>query len=331
MLKPCLMLIGTLLSMNVFAETAITQSTLANVAIYPEVSIPASAISLNDAKISSEIRARVKSIPVLVGDKVKKGEILVELNTKDAKLNLRRSKVALKGIESRLELAAYQFEQAKALFKDKAITDELLRKRQADLTTLQAEKESQKVNVEIAQQELDKCIVRAPFNAVVTERLAQEGELANPGTQLIRVIDISHIEVSAKIQPQDIYSFENAGQLEFNTTNSVFTLKLRKLTETIDPIQRNREARLVFTEKIALPGSTGTLRWKQSTPHIPANLIVRRDNKLGVFINQNGKAKFIEIKNTTEGRPGPVDLALDSKIIVNGRFSTQNGDNLTIK
>jgi len=325
------MLIATFLSINVFAETAVTQSSLANIAIYPEVSIPATAISLNDARISAEVRARVKSIPVLVGDKVKQGDVLVELNTKDAELNLRRSEVTLKGIESRLKLAAYQYDQADALFKDKAITDELLRKRQADLTSLQAERESQKVNVEIAQQELDKCIVRAPFDAVVTERLAQEGELANPGTQLIRVVDISRIEVSAKIQPQDIYSFENAGRLEFKTSNSVFTLKLRKLTETIDPIQRNREARLIFTKNIALPGSTGILLWKQTIPHIPANLIVRRDNKLGVFINQNNKAKFVEIKNTTEGRPGPVNLKPDSKIIINGRFSTQNGDDLVVK
>jgi len=331
MLKPYLVLIGTILSINAFADTAVTQSTLTDIAIYPEVSIPATAISLNDAKISSEVRARVKKIPVLVGDKVKLGDVLVELNTKDSKLNLRRAEVALKGIESRLELAAYQFDQAQALFKNKAITDELLRKRQADLTSLQAEKETQTVNVEIAQQELNKCIVRAPFNAVVTERLAQEGELANPGTQLIRVVDISHIEVSAKIQPQDIYSFENAGRLEFKTSNSTYTLKLRKLTETIDPIQRNREARLLFTEKIALPGSTGTLRWKQTIPHIPANLIVRRDNKLGVFINQDNKAKFVEIKNTTEGRPGPVNLSLDSKVIINGRFSAQNGDDLTVK
>jgi len=325
------MLISTILSLNVFADTAVTQSPLVDIAIFPEVSIPATAISLNDAKISSEVRAQVKKIPVLVGDKVKRGDVLVELNTKDYKLNLRRAEVALKGIESRLKLAAYQFDQAQALFKNKAITDELLRKRQSDLTTLQAEKETQKVNVEIAQQELNKCIVHAPFDAVVTQRLAQEGELANPGTQLIRVVDISHIEVSAKIQPQDIYSFKNAGRLEFKTSDTTYTLKLRKLTETIDPIQRNREARLLFTEQIALPGSTGTLRWKQTVPHVPANLIVRRGNNLGVFINQNNKAKFIEIKNTTEGRPGPIDLDLDSKIIINGRFSVQNNDKLTIK
>jgi RND family efflux transporter MFP subunit len=249
-------LLGISFTINAIADTSVTQSTLADIAIYPQVSIPATAISLNNATISSEVRARVKYIPVLVGDKVKRGDVLVKLNTKDYKLNLRRAKVTLKGIESRLKLAKYQYEQAQALFQDKAITDELLRKRQADLTTLEAEKETQKVSVEIAQQELDKCLVRAPFDSVVTQRIAQEGELARSGTPLIQVIDISHIEVSAKIQPQDILSFKNAGRLEFTTLNKSYQLKLRTLTATIDPIQRNREARLLFTKQIALPGST---------------------------------------------------------------------------
>ena len=249
MLKPLFFILSIILSTNNYAATPVTFKALKDIAIYPEVSIPATAISLNDAKISSEVRARVKTIPVLVGNTVKQGDVLVELNTKDYKLNLQRAKVALKGIESRRKLAAYQHKQAESLFKNKAISDELLQKRKAELTTLMSEKEIQQVNVKIAQQELNKCIVRAPFDAVVTERLAQEGELANHGTPLIKIVDISRIEISVKIQPQDIYSFKHAGLFEFETSQKLFKVKLRKLNTIIDPVQRNREARLLFIDK----------------------------------------------------------------------------------
>ena len=335
MLKPFLtlfsILFSTLLSINGFADTTVTLSSLKDVTIFPEVTIPATTMSLNNAKISSEVRATVKKIPVLVGDSVKKGDILVELNSKDYKLNLRRAKVALKGIESRHKLALYQYKQAQSLFKNKAISDEFLRKRQAELTTLKAEKDSQQVSLEIAQRELNKCIVHAPFNAIVTQRIAQVGELANPGTPLINIIDISRIEVSVKLQPQDIASFKNSENFYFETNNKTYKLQLRKLSSTIDPIQRNREARLLFTGNRALPGASGILKWKQTTPHVPANLIVRRKNGLGFFIEKNNTAKFITIKNISEGRPGPTTLSSDHKVIINGRFSVQNGDALTIK
>lgn len=329
MIKPILFLAGLALSINAYAESRVTQSSLSEVAIYPEVSIPASAVSLNDAKISAEVRANVKSIPVLVGNTVKQNEILVELDNRDFILNLQRAEVALKGIESRLKLATYQLDQAKTLIRDKAITDELFRQREADVTTLQAENDAQKVAVKIAEQELIKCTIRAPFDAVVVERLAQVGELANAGTPLVRVVDASRIEVSAKIQPQDVASLKQASSFTFQTMEGSFDLKLRTLTPVIDPVQRNREARLEFIDKLDLPGASGTLVWKQKITHVPANLIVRRNGVLGIFVNNNNSAEFIEIQNTTEGRPGPVNLPLDTKVIVNGRFAIQQGDELT--
>ena len=326
MKKIGLIVVLLLCSHALFAESRITQKSLKDVAIYPEVVIPASTESLNDAKISAEVRANVKKIPVLVGETVKRGEVLVQLDDKDYKLNLHRAEVALKGIESRLKLADYQLDQAKALIKDKAITDELLRQRQAEVTTLQAEREAQLVAVDIAKQDLKKTVIRAPYTAVIAERIAQVGELANPGTPLVRVVDISRIEVSAKIQPQDVRSLEKAGKFQFTTLERSYNLELRKLSPLIDPIQRNREARLVFKDEMALPGSSGTLIWKQTIPHVPANLIVRRNNKLGIFINNKGHAKFIQLQGATEGRPSSVDLAMNSNIIIDGRYSVQDGD-----
>lgn len=334
MIRPFLFLAGIslgLFNISAFAETRVTQLPLAEIAIYPEVTIPASAVSLNDAKISAEVRAVVEVIPVLVGDTVKKGDVLVKLDTEDYQLNLLRAEVALKGIESRLKLADYQLEQAKTLIRDKAITDEMLRQRQAEVTTLQAELDAQKVAVKMAKQELEKCIIRSPYNAVVVERLAQVGELANAGTALVRIVDATRIEVSAKIQPQDVPSLERADNFIFRAQGENYALKLRKLTPVIDPVQRNREARFVFADELALPGSAGELVWKQSMPHIPANLIVRRNGKLGVFINQQNTAKFVAINQATEGRPGAVDLNLDSNIIIDGRFALQQGDKLTTK
>ena len=310
--------------------TRVTVQNLADLAIYPSIEIPASAVSMNDSKISSEVKATVKNIPVLVGDTVKRGKILVELNDRDFKLALKRAKVGLKGIESRLKLAKYQQTQAQTLYKQKAITDELLQQRDAEVEILISELESQKVAVEIAQRDIEKCLVTAPFDATITERLAQVGELANTGTPLVRVSDVSRIEVSAKIQPQDIKSLSNDNEYTFISQNIAYPITLRKLTPVVDLVQRNQEARFKFKKERALPGTSGVLFWKQKLPYIPSNYVLRRNKQYGVFIIKNSKAHFFVLAGLREGKPSPVNLPMNTKIIVDGRFTLQNGDVITI-
>jgi len=325
----CLLIIAASLS-SAFAETRVTTQTLEQIAIYPAVDIPASVVSMNDSKLSAEVSAVVKKIPVLVGDTVKRGDVLIELDNRDYKLQLLRAEVGLNGIKSRLKLANYQFDQAKTLFRQKAITDELLQQREAEVSTLNAEFESQKVAVSIAKRNLEKCLVSAPFNAIVTERLAQVGELAGVGTPLVRIIDASRIEVSAKIQPQDIASLSKKNQFSFISQKQRYSIAMRKLTPAVDLIQRNQEARFTFTDKHALPGASGTLSWKQLSPHVPANLILRRDDKFGIFIQRDNSAEFFVLDDGGKGKPGMVNLPMSTAIIIDGRFGLQHGDAITV-
>jgi len=314
-----------------FAEaTRVTSQTLDKIVIYPEFSVPASALSMNDSKLSAEVRAKVKVFPALVGDIVERGEVLVQLDEKDYKLNLLLAKTTLKGIESRLKLAKYQLNQALSLSKEKAISNERLQQREADVRALQAERNSQKVVIAKAERDLKKCTILAPFDAIIIKRITQVGELASPGTPLIRIIDASRIEVSAKFQAQDISSLQQATHLQFVSQGLSYDVVLRQITPAFDPVQRNREARFLFTGTRALAGSSGTLRWKKSQPHIPANMLSRRNNTLGIFIIDGDKARFVAIPGAHEGRPVATDLPGSTRLIVNGRFAIQDGNQISV-
>ena len=319
---------------NVIADAdtiRVTSQTLSEVAIYPEFSVPATAMSMNDSKLSAEVHATVQVFPVLVGDIVERGEVLIQLDEKNYKLNLLRAEVALKGIDSRLSLAKYQLEQANTLSKEKAISDEQLQRRKSEVLTIRAERNAQKVAIAMAKRDLEKCIITAPFDAIVAERIAQVGELASPGSPLIRIIDASRIEVSAKIQAQDIPSLQQSDKFQFVTQGNTYDVQLRKITPAFDPVQRNRESRFLFTQEKALSGSTGTLRWENSKTHIPANMLTRRGKHLGIFtISDENKAKFITLESAQEGRPAATDLPGITRLIINGRFSIQDGATISV-
>ncbi len=73
---------------------AVETRTLAQVAVRPEISAPASCVSLNDSRISAEINARVVALPVRVGDVVEKDAKLAELDCVDYQLMARRAEAS---------------------------------------------------------------------------------------------------------------------------------------------------------------------------------------------------------------------------------------------
>ncbi len=319
-----------LLVFSAHGEIRVTTKTLAEVALYPEAIIPASVLSLNNSKISAQVQAVVKSIPVLVGERVKRGKILIQLDDRDYKLSLKQAKVALEGAVTRLNFAIYQLNQSTALAKEKLISDEILQQKRTNVMSLKSEKDSKVAAVDLAERDLSKCVIRAPFDAVVTERIAQVGELVNPGTPLTSVVDTVNLEVSAKLQSLDIMSLDGSSEYYFVTDGQHYQIKLRNITPVFDPIQRNKEARFIFTSTRATPGSTGVVQWRHKQAHIPAELIIKRGNRLGVFIANGEQAHFVVLENAQEGRPSHTVLPLSSILIIDGRYNVQDRDKISL-
>jgi len=239
-------------------------------AIYPQHSAPATVVSDNHSRISAEVQARILRIPVRVGDTVPRGGLLLQLETQDSELTLARENAALAAVNAKLKLARYELKRAQALSKKQAVSKQLLKQREAELNTLQAEQKGREASAAQAQRQLDKTEIRAPFRAVVLERIAQVGELASPGTPLLRIIDVDNLELVARVQPSQTDDLRNNTSPTFSYAGQQFPLTLRSITPVLDTRARTREARLRFTNEPPLAGATGTLRWSPTRGQLPA-------------------------------------------------------------
>jgi RND family efflux transporter MFP subunit len=260
--------------------------------------------------------------------------VLVRLEQADFLLAVEREQAKLDALLARIELADYELKRAVSLSKKQAVSEQLLKQREAELYTLLAEEKGQRAALEQSKRNLDKTVIRAPFQAVITEHLGQVGELASPGTPLIQIIDSSSLEVSSRIQAHHAKEIEKTKSLIFLSEGTHYPLQLRVITPAIDNKTRTREARLLFKDKLAMPGSAGELVWKRSSASLPTDLVVKRNGKLGVFIiNQANKnqAQFVPLPDAEEGRPVATDLPLDTQIITQGRFRLQDGDSISVQ
>lgn len=311
--------------------TPVTVRPLADLIVYPAHTAPATALSRNNAEISAEISGRVTQIPVRVGDSVKKGDVLSEIACGDYEIKLKQAQSALQQAMSKLSFYRSQLASARALSKAKSISQEALDERISNQSAGQADVERMEASVEQAKLDIRRCQVQAPFNAVVVERLGAIGELAVPGTKLVRILDSENVDVSASIQESDLESLKEAGSLWFENSRNRYPLRLRALLPVMDSKARSFEARLEFSETKAPPGAVGRLVWRDHRAYVPPDLLVRRGGRLGVFVYDSGSVTFKPINGAQEGRFARVDdLSQNPDILIDGRHSVQDGDAVTV-
>jgi RND family efflux transporter MFP subunit len=310
------------------AEIPVTVVPLSKISIQPEYSAPATVESINNADLSAEVRARVAAIPVRVGDLVDPGDVLLRLDCRDHKSRLAAQQANLRQLKAQHKLANSQLERARNLGRARNISQEELEQRSTELAALDAQVQAQAEAVRQAELNVERCTVRAPFRAVVTARLTDVGNLANPGTALVRLVQIDAREVVARLRPDEAAEAAKAKQLELLYLGKRYPLALRRLLPVVDPATRTVELRLEFTAAAAPSGASGRLVWRSRGTYLPAHLLVRRGDSLGVFLLANGHAIFHPVERAQEGQPARVALPADSLIIVEGRQRLQDGDSV---
>ncbi len=301
---------------------------LSELVIYPVHSAPASTLSINDSRISSELNARITSILVRVGDSVEHNQVLATLNCEDHELRLKQSEANVVRTRALMELAEKQLIRARSLVNRHNVTKEMLNQREAELEAALADFEGRQAQRDRDALNVARCTLPAPYGGVVLERLASEGEWVSIGTPVVRMIDSNRLEVSAQVPLQHIGSLKTAGKLWFESNGAKYLLALRVISPTVKTQSRNREIRLTFASDTALPGTAGRLSWQATEPHLPATLLMRRNGQLGVFIANDQKAHFKPLPNALEGHPAIISLPLNSMIIIQGQHRLQDGDDI---
>lgn len=313
------------------AEEAVqvTVRPAAELLFYPERSAPAEVVPLNDARLSAEINARVLEILVRVGDQVAAGELLVRLDCRDYAYRVEAQQAGQRALSSRLSLARTQLKRGRNLKKRSNISNEEVDARETEVLSLEAELAAQKEEEKQARLDLERCEIRSPFPAVVSERLASVGTLAAPGTPLVHLVQLDGAEVSARVRPLEADAGAQAESIHFSYLDRRYPLKLLRALPLVDPRTRTVEVRLGFAGDAAPPGASGRIHWSSAAAFVPAELLVRRDGRLGVFLVNDNHARFHPLPEALEGQPARAELPADARVIVQGRHSLSDGMEVT--
>ncbi len=283
-----------------------------------------------NSNISAQISALINNFHVDTGHEVKKGDLLVSLDCRENKLRHKQSIANLKAEQAQLQLAIKQFDQAKKLNVQGNISKESYNQREAEENRLHATVENKKAAKLISQINVDRCQLKAPYSGYITKREASIGELTQSGSHLLKLVSKKNNIVEVKINNRLLTSFSQGENYRFTFNNKSYPLKVKFILPVLDAATRNHIARLSFVDKAATTGSVGKVQWQDKESSIPSSYLIFRNNKLGVLVAKNNKAKFIEINGAREGQPAITNLDSDTQIITKGRFNINANDSLLI-
>jgi RND family efflux transporter MFP subunit len=296
------------------------------VVVHPRRQIAATVVARNETRVAAEIASAVVEVLAEVGQTVLRGDVLARLDDEDWRLALERAQAQRDAAAAKAQLAERQLVRTRELQQNNFVSSEALNQRESEVASQKAELRALEVQVATARRQLDRTLVRAPFDAVVRTRSAQLGELTNPGTPMFVLTQTSGAEVSVRVPLDEAEPFMQSREPLFESAGRRFPVKVLRVSPVVDPEGRTREARLVFLGAAPPPGTEGRLSWQDPRAHLPADVFVRRDGQLGVFVETAGKARFVPTPDAQEGRPAIVDLPEPSRVVVRGQALLTEGD-----
>jgi HlyD family secretion protein len=190
-----------------------------------------------EVKVSSDNSGEITELDVQEGDTVKKGQVLariyadvyaIQRNQASSGVTLSQAQVAnsqaaIDALKAQLDQAQHTYDRQKQLYDQQVISRSEFETADANLKSAQANYnaglqnvlggkasfESAKENLEKADKDLSRTTITAPMDGVVTLLNVKKGEkiVGNnlmAGTELLRIADLSQIEVRVDVNESDV-------------------------------------------------------------------------------------------------------------------------------
>ena len=189
---------------------------------------PGTLAAAKQAAISTRISANVRSVPVEVGQKVRKGALLLRLADED----LRSQLVAA---HAELDAASASARRMETLAAQGQATGTELEAAVARRAQSQAQFDTLKENLSYAS-------IRAPFDGTVQSKTVSAGDLVTPGQSLL-VLQGTGLEVTATLDEPSARSLRIGQTVRFEAGDRAGTAVVSVLAPGADPISHRSAIR----------------------------------------------------------------------------------------
>lgn len=168
------------------------------------VSITGTVTSPRTAMLSPSVGGLISDFHVDDGDFVDVGDLLVQLDPELESMALEQARAARIEVRVALDDARRRLTEAERLGRDRGVAETEIKSLQAEVAMDESALEAAEIAVRRQQAVLDRHRIGAPFDGVVSQRVAEIGEWVNPGDVLLELVATDGLRFDFQV-PQEYF------------------------------------------------------------------------------------------------------------------------------
>ncbi len=257
------------------------------------------------SKIASETSGVVKKISFEVGQKVKKDEVLIQIDSDILDAQIKASQSAVNMYEVQLKNTKKNYDRFSALIEKKSISQKVFDDSKVEYDVASENLISAKAKLNELSIQKSKKIIKAPYSGVIVEKNININEWLDTGSQIATIVNTQELEVIFNLPISFIGGLKNGDVYDINISDEIIKAKLYaaipsgdKLTRTF-PVRFKADAK----DKFIFDGASAKINFAKESKSVALvinrDAVIKRFNMDVVFTVVNDKAVMIPVKVIT--------------------------------
>jgi len=264
--------------------------------------------ALRRAQLAAGASGEVRRVLVRVGDRVKKDDLLVEVDPSLASARLRAAAASKEAGSAQLERAQRDAERLSGAGPDIAALAEI-EQATSESKRAAAERGRLKAAEAEARAQLGRHRVKAPFDGVVGARNVDPGDWVDPGVEVLELVDDTGVEVLASVPPEVARFLSVGDKATLERRGETTAATIEGIVPALDTESRTVRLRLVpdQPEPWLLPGAAVDVlltiqRSEEGAIVVPRDALVYGIANVQVVKSADGKAELVPVQVVASGR-----------------------------
>jgi RND family efflux transporter MFP subunit len=280
--------------------------------------------------LKSETQGTIIAVLVRPGDRVRKGQPLIQVDPRP--LDLAVQDAAAKLEEARLKLLDNTMPDS--IVTGRAVTGERLRNAE-----IRSGIEGARVALEQRKYERERASITAPFNGVMDDIKVAVGERLTTGQEIGRVVDLDHLRIEAAVLEHDLPLIRVGGQARVTAAAAPDRAVIGTIAAILPIVDSTTRAGRAIIRAggggVLRPGMYADVQLEAARlPNriiVPASAVIQRDGRPLVFVVKEGRAQWVYIfpgrSNGTEtevlpdSASGQIPLQAGDVVLIEGHLT----------
>jgi len=296
-----------------------------------------------EGSITPDVAGKIAAIHVEEGDRVQKGQLLAELDTRALRLQFDQTTAGVAVAEANYNDAKRNMDRMARLSQENAVSKQQAEKINLAFEAAEAQLQQAKAASNLANHQLEVSLMKAPFNGIIATRSSEVGDMINPmmgGTGVLTLVDFSRVKIGIDVSHQDIIRI-NKGQPALLKVSAfpdeIFIGQVSVVNMAADILTKKFrvEVRVNNPDLVLRPNTFGEVTFEveihENVLILPQIAVV--DGQF-VFVANGNKAEKREVVlgiQNTEMVEIVSGLVEGDLVIVEGNYSMNDGTRIEIK